>query len=128
MANNVYLPPSPVVPGFLLISAITNTYPMVVTIINSIYNTYVVGQLVTLTVPNSYGMFQANEKTAPILYIDGTNFYLDLDSRKFDVFVIPSPSTLPPPSRPASLAPGGSRNIYNSTQEPFQSLNGNVGN
>lgn len=128
MANNIYLPPSPVVPGFLLISAITQAYPMVVTIVNSIYNTYVIGQLVTLTVPNSYGMFQANEKTGKILNIIGNDFYLDIDSRSFDAFVAPNPADLPPPSRPASLSPGGSRNIYNSTVEPFHSLNGNTGN
>lgn len=128
MSANTYLPPSPVVPGFLLISDITQTYPMVVTIVDSIYNTYVEGQLVTLTVPSSYGMFQANELTGKIIYIDGTNFYLNIDARGFDAFVIPNPSTLPPPSRPASLSPGGSRNIYNSTVEPFHSLNGNTGN
>lgn len=127
MANNIFLPPSPVVPGMLLITAITRAYPMVVTITDSIYNTYVVGQLVCLTVPSSYRMIQANELTVPILVISGTNFSLDINSIDFDTFVIPSPS-LPPPSRPASLSPAGSRNIYNVTVEPFQSLNGQQGN
>lgn len=109
----------------LLISAITNAYPMVVTIIDSIYNTYVVGQLVVLTIPPAYGMFQANELRAAIIAINGTNFSLDVNSTNFDVFVVPSGVTI---SQPASLAPGGSQNIYNSTVEPFQSLNGSVGN
>lgn len=121
MANNIFLPPTPVVPGTLLISAITRAYPMVVTFVNSLYNTYVLGQLVCLTVPSSYGMFQANELTAPILAINGANFSLDIDSRGFDAFVDPSPS-LPPPSEPASLAPAGSRNIYETLNEPFHSL------
>lgn len=128
MANNIYLPSSPVVPGALIISSISNSYPMQISIVNSIYNTYVAGQLVTLTVPPSYGMYQANENTGEILDVQGTTFYVDIDSRNFDTFVIPNPATLPPPSRPASLSPGGSRNIYNSSTEPFQSLNGNIGN
>jgi hypothetical protein len=128
MANNIFLPPSPVVPGSLLISAITQTYPMVVTIVNSLYNTYIVGQLVCLTVPSSYGMFQANELTGLITDINSTNFSLNIDARAFDAFVIPNASSLPTPSQPASLAPAGSRNIYNTAVEPFHALNGNQGN
>lgn len=127
MANNIFLPPSPVVPGMLLISAITNSNPMVVTIINSIYNTYVVGQKVCLTVPPAYGMFQANELTATIIAISGNNFSLDVNSSSFDLFSIPAPS-FPPVSRPASLSPAGSKNIYETALEPFHSLNGNQGN
>ena len=92
MANNIYLPPSPVVPGNLLITAITNTNPMVVTITNSIYNTYVVGMLVTLTVPQSYGMQQANDLTGQIINILGNNFTLNIDASNFDLFVIPPSS------------------------------------
>jgi hypothetical protein len=127
MANNIYLPPSPVVPGALIITAITNTYPMVVSFINSIYNTYALGQLVCLTVPPQYGMVQANELTGEITNISGTNFTLNIDASNFDPFVIPPPS-FPPPSRPASLSPAGSRNIYNITVEPFRALNGQQGN
>jgi|GEM_PF-1272821 len=127
MANNIYLPPTPVIPGMLLITAITNAYPMVVTFTNSIYNTYVLGQLVTLTVPPPYRMIQANELTGKIIAINGSTFSLDIDSRNFDTFVIPNPASIPTPSQPASLAPGGSRNNYNVTLEPFQSLN-NQGN
>ena len=127
MANNIYLPPAPVVPGMLLISAISNSNPMVVTIVDSIYNTYAAGQVVCLTVPSSYGMIQANELTAKILAVDGDDFTLNVNSTKFDAFTIPSP-TLPPPSKPASLAPAGSRNSYNISTEPFRALNGNTGN
>lgn len=100
---------------------------MVVTIVDSIYNTYVVGQLVCLTVPPAYGMFQANELTAKIIAIDEDDFTLNVNSSSFDVFAIPAPS-IPPVSRPASLAPAGSKNSYESTLEPFHSLNGNQGN
>ncbi len=100
---------------------------MVVTVTNSIFNTYSVGMLVTLTIPPQYGMTQANELTGEIIDISGTNFTLDINASNFDVFVIPGVS-FPPPSRPASLAPGGSRNIYNVTNAPFRALNGEVGN
>lgn len=126
MANNIFLPPTPVVPGMLIISAITNANPMVATIVDSIYNTYIEGMLVTLTIPPHYGMFQANELTGLITNISGLNFTLNIDASLFDPFVVPAPG-LPPPSRPASLAPGGSRAIYNTTVEPFHSLN-NQGN
>ena len=124
--NNIYLPPTPVVPGSLLISAITQSNPMIVTIVDSIYNTYIPGMLVTLTVPTSYGMFQANELTASIVAINGTNFSLNINSSPFDRFVAPGPSS-PPPSKPASLAPGGSKNLYDVNVEPFHSLT-NQGN
>lgn len=127
MANNIFLPPTPVIPGVLLISDISKANPMVVTFINSIYNSYVVGQLVTLTVPTPYRMIQANELTGQILAINGSTFSLDIDSRNFDTFVVPNPSSIPTPSQPASLAPAGNRNNYNVALEPFQSLN-NEGN
>lgn len=100
---------------------------MVVTIVDSIYNTYVLGQLVFLTVPDDYGMFEANQLTGEILEISGTNFTVNIDAAGFDAFVLPNPSDYPVPSQPASLAPAGSKNIYNTDEEPFRSLN-NIGN
>lgn len=127
MSANTFLPPSPVVPGKLLITAITNTYPMIVSIVDSIYNTYVVGQLVYLTVPASYGMFQANTLTGEIVSIDGLDFYLNINATGFDVFTIPNPNDLPTPVEPASLSPAGSKNLYNTLDVPFHSLR-NQGN
>lgn len=127
MANNTYLAPSPVVPGFLLISNITRAPQMVVTIVDSIYNTYSPGQVVHLTVPYSYGMYQANNLNGTIVAVNGTNFTLNINSLSFDSFVIPSLS-LPPPTKPASLSPAGSQNSYNITTAPFRALNGNTGN
>lgn len=126
--TNTYLPPSPVVPGFLAITGITNAYPAVVTFTDSIYNTYVVGQLVHLNIPDAYGMFQANQLNVEILAINSNTFSLNMDSRPFDIFTVPSPSAYPVPTEPATLSPGGSRNIYNTNQEPFHSLDGSVGN
>ncbi len=124
---NTFLPPSPMTPGALLISNITNANPAVVTVIDTDENTYQVGQLVHFTVPASYGMFQINQQTAQITFISGLNFTVSLDTLQYDVFVIPA--TYQP--KPASLGCGGSRNltIDNFTQKvPFQSLDGSVGN
>lgn len=84
---------------------------------------YVIGQLVFLTVPASYGMIQANNLTGQITAVIGQDFSVDIDARGFDAFV--TPATYQP--QPASLGPAGSRNIYNSLSEPFHS-NGNTGN
>jgi hypothetical protein len=115
-----------VIPGRLLITGITNSFPMQVTFTNSIYNSYVVGQKVCLTVPASYGMIQANELTAQIIAINSNVFSLNVDSTGFDRFV--TPTTYQP--QPASLSPAGSQNlIFNNGDSfvPFQSLN-NEGN
>jgi len=127
MANNTYLPPSPVVPGFLLITNITRAYPAVITIINSIYNSYAPNQKIKLTIPKPYGMTQANNQTVEILSIAGTAFIVDMDSRDFDTFVTPGGGP-PYPLEPASLSPSGSENSYNILTAPFRSQNGQQGN
>lgn len=120
---NAYLSPSPVIPMFLIITAITNANPMVVTTTTA--NNYVVGQLVYLSVPRTYGMFQANQLTGQITAIDPTNliFTLNINASNFDVFSIPAPGK----EMPATMSPAGSRNIYNVTSVPFHSQ-GNSGN
>lgn len=123
---NTYLPPTVVTPGMLLITNITQTNPMVVTITDSDKNTYIVGQVVHLNVPRTYGMSQADQLLGQITKIDGTNFSLNIDATQFDQFVIPASGK----EQPASLAPAGSKNLQfdNSTnQVPFKSLN-NQGN
>lgn len=122
MSANTFLPPSPVVPGTLYISAITNSNPAIISIVDSIYNTYVVGQLVHLSVPESYGMVEADQKTTQILEINGDDFTVDMNSIQFSPFVPPDPDSLPTPTRFSTLSPGGSKNIYNSVQVPFHSL------
>ena len=125
----MYLPGVIAIPSSMNITAITNSFPMVVTVeVNPVTeaNTYIPGQLVRLTVPISYGMFQANGLVGEILSVNGLDFTLNINSRGFDTFVVPSASA----EQPASLAPAGSRNLAfsNTTnQVPFQSLN-NIGN
>jgi len=126
---NEYLPGTIQIPSSLVIVGITQAYPMVVSyIINTVTasNTYIVGQLVRLTVPYSYGMFQANGLVGKIIDTSNFVFKLDIDSSQFDAFTLPSGNV----QQPASLAPAGSRNLEfsnNTDQVPFQSLN-NKGN
>ena len=122
MSANTFLAPSPVVPGMLLVSAITNSNPMIISVIDSIYNTYVIGQLVHLSVPQSYGMVEADQKTGEILEINNLDFTVDINSTQFSPFVAPNPLDTPTPTRFASLSPGGSKNLYNTVQVPFHSL------
>lgn len=127
---NTYLPPAIVVPGSLLITAISRSYPMQVTFTDSEFNTYVVNQLVRLFIPINYGMQQANGLTGQIIRIDdqANILYLNIDSNNFDQFSVPSNGTYI--AKPASLSPAGSRNLTlgnNDNFVPFQNLS-NQGN
>ena len=117
---NVFLPPSPVVPPFLNITAITQSFPMVVT--TDTPNNYQVNQLAIFNVPASYGMPQVNRLTGQIIATDGTHLSFSIDSTLFDPFVIPLSGEMP-----ATMAPAGSRNYYNTQYVPFHSQ-GNFGN
>lgn len=121
--NNVYLPGSPVVPPFLVISSITKANKAVVTVTTP--NSYIAGQQVYFSIPFDYGMFQLNGLTAQITAVDATNLILttDMNTTQFDTFSIPSGG-----EQPATLSPSGARNIYNTTTVPYHSLNGTVGN
>lgn len=125
---NTYLPPTPVIPGALIIAAITQTYPMQVTFTDTDENSYIPGQLVRLLIPIKYGMQQANGQTGEILAINSNVFYLDINATLYDPFSVPPDAQFT--VKPASLSPAGSRNLTfnNSTARiPFQSLN-NIGN
>jgi hypothetical protein len=125
---NIYLPGVIQIPSSLLITNITQSYPMVITftVPSNSANSYIAGQVVRLTVPKTWGMFQANGLIGKIMSIDSTTMILDIDSTYFDAFVDGSSTSV----TPASLAPAGSRNLEfnNLTNDvPFQSLN-NIGN
>lgn len=124
---NTYLPPVVQIPSALSITAITKAFPMVVTVsANSDQsNSYIAGMAVKLNVPANYGMIQANGLVATITEVDDDEITLNVDSRKFDTFSIPSTFIYG-----ATLCPFGSRNLqYNNNTNivPFQSLN-NIGN
>lgn len=124
---NQYLPPVITIPSALEISAMSQAVNMVVTVAadSDQVNTYLIGQLVRVTVPYSFKMWQANGSVGRVINVTGNMITLDIDSRYFDSFSNPNDG-----SGPASLAPFGSQNLAfdNTTaQEPFQSLN-NSGN
>ena len=128
---NQYLPPVIQIPSSLAITSLSQSAPMVVGVAvqtpTTESNTYIVGMAIRLMVPQTYGMYQANNLVGTIKAINGSNFTLNLDSSLFDPFVIPSGVTV---EQPATIAPNGSRNLQydNSTDlVPFQSLN-NIGN
>ena len=127
MANQ-YLPGVIQIPSMLLVTGITQNYPATVTftVPDTGSNTYREGQLVRLTVPKTWGMFQANGVTARIMSVGATTMVIDLNTTYFDAFVDGSGTA----QTPASLSPAGSRNLTldNTTLDvPFQSLN-NQGN
>ncbi len=128
--SNQYLPGVIQIPSTLEITAITRSFPMIVSVEigNSAEeaNTYIVGMAVVLSVPYVFGMFQANNLVGSIIAINESDFSLDIDSRAFDVFSIPSGTKF----GPATISPAGSRNLQynnNTGPVPFQSLN-NIGN
>jgi hypothetical protein len=128
---NQYLKPVIQIPSSLLITAITQTSPMVITV--AIGNatteaiTYIPGQAVKLMVPITYGMYQANGLVGTINAVNGMNLTLNIDASQFDPFVIPSGNVV----APATISPNGSRNLQytngTSLAVPFHSLN-NIGN
>lgn len=126
---NIYLPGTIQIPSSLVITAITRSFPMVVTcVINSVTeaNTYISGMLVRFFIPSSYGMQQLSGQTARISLVSGLNFTFNVDSTQFDPFIVPAAGF----PQPASMAPAGSQNLeYSNTtaKVPFQSLN-NQGN
>lgn len=125
---NVYLPGVIQIPSMLLIMGISQSFPAVIdfTVPDTGSNAYLRGQLVRLTVPRGWGMYQANGLTVKILSVGVSTMIVDMDSTYFDAFIDGSATS----TTPASLSPAGSRNLEFSNQTrqvPFQSLN-NIGN
>ena len=80
MANQ-YLPPVILIPSSLMITSISRSSPMVVGVAiqnaTTEANTYIVGMAVRLFVPQTYGMYQANNLVGTITSINGFNFYIE---------------------------------------------------
>jgi len=126
--HNQFLKPFIQIPSAFLITGMTQSCPLIITftVPTTGSNTYIPGQTVRLTVPITWGMYQANGLTAKILSINSTTMTVNVDSTQFDPFVDGSAG----PDTPASLSPSGSNNLeYNNftRQVAFQSLN-NIGN
>ncbi len=127
--SNQYLPGVVQIPSSLTLLALTKAYPAIATVsVNAVTeaNTYIPGQSIKLSIPVTYGMFQADGLTPTILSVSGNDLTLDLNTIEFDLFTVPTGSNY----QVATIAPNGSRNlqISNETaQVPFQSLN-DIGN
>jgi len=125
---NTYLPGVIAIPSSLLITGMTQSMPLVITysVPSTGVFTYIPGQLVRLTVPRTWGMYQANGLTGMIIALGTNTMTLNIDSTNFDPFVVATSSV----ETPASLAPAGSKNLQfsnTSMDVPFQSFN-NIGN
>lgn len=80
-------------PAMRVISAITNSNPVVIT---TVYNhQYQNGLIVRIDVPQADGMFQLNQQTGTVTVIDATSFSLPIDTTQYDAFVIPTDPLFP---------------------------------
>lgn len=52
---------------------------------------YLSGEYVRLYIPLIYGMQQANQKFGKITVASDTSFTIDIDTSKYDAFIVPSP-------------------------------------
>lgn len=122
---NTYLPPVITTPSALEITDISQSFPMVVTTaMNSDQaNVYILNMVVDLTVPYTWGMWQANRLKGIIVDVTDNIISLAIDSRQFDAFSNPNDGTV------STLSPSGSNNlIYNNNtanHAPFRSLTNN---
>src|ERR1700683_4358695 len=121
--SNQYLPPVIQIPSCLEITAISKSFPMVITTTTNTdqINTYIPGQNIKLIIPATWGMQQVNQKIATIVSVNSNQLSVNIDSTLFDAFSNPNDG-----SGPASLAPSGSKNLQfsNTTNQiGFQSLN-----
>lgn len=125
---NVYLPGTIVIPSALQITNITQDLIAVITAsVDSVVasNSYIPGQVILLNIPFEYGMQQASDRAVKILDVDGLNFYVEMNSKNFDPFIVPMNA-----KQIASFSPYGSNNLEFSNETnyiAFQSLN-NIGN
>lgn len=79
-------------PAMRLITAITNSFPLIVT--TSFAHQYITGTIVRLDIPVADGMQQANQLMGPIEVLSSTSFSMPINSSLFDPFSIPGS---PPP-------------------------------
>lgn len=71
-----------------IIESITNGFPAQIT--TTFDHQYLDGLIVRLTIPEGFGMQQADKLTGTITVTGATTFLIDIDTTNFDPFVIPS--------------------------------------
>jgi hypothetical protein len=110
-------------PAMRVIGAITNNDRAEIT--TSTAHDYATGMIVRIIVPWNFGMTQINQLQAEIAVTGDTTFTCDIDTRDFDVFVIP-PNQNPPDGQIqyAQVVPVGEINelLSNATRNvlPYQ--------
>jgi len=89
-----YADPSPTYqPAMRLITAITNAVNAAVT--TSFDHDYITGTIVRILVPDTYGMYQLNQRKGTITVTGTDSFTIDIDTTNFDTFVVPTLATPP---------------------------------
>lgn len=74
-------------PAMRLIASITNSNPAIVT--TTFAHQYETGLIVRIDLPPAVGMQQADGASGTIQVIDDESFFIDIDTRFYDVFSIP---------------------------------------
>jgi hypothetical protein len=77
-------------PAMRLITAITNSFPVVIT--TSFEHQYISGTIIRLDIPPADGMQQADQFVGPITVTSPTTFTMVLDTTTFTPFEIPAPT------------------------------------
>lgn len=108
-------------PSTSIVTAITQATQAVVT--TSVAHDYVVGQLLHLSVPSSFGMTEADQLTAKVVAVTDYSLTLDLDTTSFTAFAFPASADIPSTRLFATVAPAGQKNSYDVTNVPFRSGN-----
>lgn len=118
---NVPIQPENYQPRRFVISAITRGFTTVVTTILDM--DYVIGQLVRLIIPPTFGIRQLNEQQAYVIELVSANqVRLDIDSRAMDAFISSSATT-----KSQILAIGDVNAGYvSSTGRSIPTINGNT--
>lgn len=99
-------------PRFLYITGISQATNGVVTV--STAHEYVVGQLITFSIPQGFGMTQLQGLTGKIVAVGTYTMTVDIDTSAFTAFEFPASSAVPTAPAFATLAPAGQRTQFNS--------------
>lgn len=70
-----------------VVSAITNTFPAVVT--TTLDHLYITGAIVRIIITKGHGMPQINQQFGTIVVVSPTTFAIDIDATAYDAFVVP---------------------------------------
>lgn len=74
-------------PAMRIITAITNTYPAVIT--TQVNHLYTSGMVVRIVIPQADGMQQLNNYLGEITVTGLDTFTVNVDATRFDVFAVP---------------------------------------